>query len=496
MRGWRADLAAIALGALSAAALPPFHLIPVLLLSVPGLLALIDGARGPGSAARRGWWFGFGHHLFGLYWITEAILVEAARFWWFVPIAVPALSAVLALFIAVPAALARIAGPGLGRVLALAGSWTLADIARQFVATGFPWNPWGSVWAIPGVAGDVMIQPAAWIGEPGLTLATVLLAGLPSLGTRACMLGLAALGCWLAAGVARLRSPDPPAAGLQVVLVQGNVEEGQKWDREFAIRIFERYLRLTAEGVARAGSGNKVVVWPETASFFLLETDAMARQAIARAAGGAAALVGTVRFDRQDRPRNSLAAILPDGTLGGLYDKWHLVPFGEFQPDWIPLPVQVVPGGGFGAGPGPETLHLPGLPAFGPLICYEAVYPGEMIARQDRPDWLVNITNDAWFGYSTGPRQHLAAARMRAVEEGLPLMRAANTGISAGFDAKGRELGRLGLGRTGVLVLGLPGPLPPTAFGKAGLWIPGLLAAVLLLGGLMARHVLITPRSR
>src|ERR1700688_3570737 len=174
LQGLRADLAALGLGALSAAALPPMHAIPVLLISVPGLLALLDGARKPGTAARRGWWFGFGHHLLGLYWITEAILFEAERFWWLVPLAVPATAAGLALFIAVACAAARLAPAGWPRALALAGAWVLADLARQFVLTGFPWNPWGSVWEIPGTLGDVFIQPGAWVSVHGLTLATLL----------------------------------------------------------------------------------------------------------------------------------------------------------------------------------------------------------------------------------------------------------------------------------------------------------------------------------
>ncbi len=297
LRGWRADLAALALGVVSAAALPPLHVIPALLIAVPGLLALIDGARGPMIAARRGWWFGFGHHLVGLYWITEAILIEAARFWWFVPIAVPALSAVLALFIALPVGLARLASPGWPRLLALAGGWVLADIARQYVATGFPWNPWGSVWAIPGPAGDVLIQPAAWIGEPGLTFATLLLAGTPCLGRRGLIGGAAALALWVAFGVARIERPEPPPQGFAAVLVQGNVAQGQKWDRDLVLATFRRYLALTASGVADAGPGPKVVVWPETASPFLLESDAPARAAIATAAGGSPALVGSVRFE-------------------------------------------------------------------------------------------------------------------------------------------------------------------------------------------------------
>ncbi|HEX5325272.1 MAG TPA: apolipoprotein N-acyltransferase, partial [Acetobacteraceae bacterium] len=211
------------------------------------------------------------------------------------------------------------------------------------------------------------------------------------------------------------------------------------------------------------------------------------RQAIEAAAGGVPVLVGSVRFDAAGRPYNTLFALEADGSIAARYDKWHLVPFGEYQPDWIPLPVQVVPGGGFARGRGPTTLHVPGLPPFGPFICYEAIFPGQIIDEADRPAWMVNITNDAWFGNSTGPRQHLAAARMRAVEEGLPLMRSANTGISAAFDAHGHELARLGIGRMGVLAVPLTAPLPPTVFSRIGLPIPlgiaGLGLALGLVGG-------------
>jgi apolipoprotein N-acyltransferase len=519
LRGWRADLTALGLGALAAAALPPVYAIPVLWVATPGLLALIDGAAGPATAARRGWWFGFGHNLLGLYWITEAILFEAARFWWLVPLAVPALAAVMAVFIAAPAALARLAGRGWPRVLTLAGGWVLADLARQFIATGFPWNPWGSVWEIPGRAGDVMIQPAAWLGAPGLTFLTVLLSGLPRLGRRGWIASVVAVAGWAAVGFARLQAPLPPASGLQVILVQGNVPQGQKWDRAFVIQVFDRYLNLTRQGVADTGGKPAVVVWPETASPFLLQTDGAARTAIAAAAGGAPSLVGAVRFDRDNRPRNSLFAIMPDGALAnrpmagdvagvaagkaengganegdapkaaddnpaGIYDKWHLVPFGEYEPGWFPAPIQVVPGGGFQPGPGPRTLHIPGLPPVGPLICYEAIFPGQVVDEHDRPTWMVNITNDAWFGNSTGPRQHLAAARLRTVEEGLPLVRAANTGISAAFDPRGHEVARLGMGRTGDLIVALPPALPPTLFARFGLLIPALMGVVALALGL------------
>jgi len=485
LRGLRADLAALGLGALSAAALPPVHAIPVLLVSVPGLVALIDGARGPWTAARRGWWFGIGHHVLGLYWITEAILFEADRFWWLVPLAVPATAAGLAVFIAVAVATARLARQGWPRVLALAGAWVLADLARQFVLTGFPWNPWGSVWEVPGAIGDTFIQPAAWVGVHGLTLATLLLAATPALSWRWRIGGGVLLVAWAVFGMVRLDRPLPPSQALTVVLVQGNVAQGQKWNQDLAVRIFERYLALSEQG-RTAGSGSPAVeIWPETAFPGLLQTDEPARRAIIQATQGAPALIGGVRFDEQRRPRNSLFAVTDGGAIADIYDKWHLVPFGEYIPNWLPLPLMVMPGGGFAAGPGPATLHPAGLPPFGALICYEAIFPGEIVDRNDRPAWLVNVTNDAWFGNSSGPRQHLAAARMRAVEEGLPLLRAANTGISAAFDSRGHELARLDMQHTGTLAAVLPGPLPATPFASWGLWLPAIAASVALGFGLI-----------
>ena len=496
LRGLRADLAALTFGALAALAFPPIYALPVLLVSIPALLTLTDAARRPSAAARRGWWFGFGLHLVGLYWITEAILVEAAQFWWLVPFAVPALAAVLAVFTAAAVWLARYARRGWPRVMALAGAWVLADLARQFVATGFPWNLLGSVWEFPGWVGDVLIQPASWIGVHGLTLGTMLLAALPVLRWRWRLAGGALLAGWICFGVIRMDRTLPPAPGVKVVLVQGNVAEGHKLDRARAMEIFARYLQLTREGVAQAGGGLAVVVWPETASPFLLQQDAAARRAIGEAADGNPALVGAVRFGRDGRPRNSLFALTQDGDIAGIYDKWHLVPFGEYQPDWLPLGVQIVPGGGFAHGPGPRTLHVPALPPVGALICYEAIFPAQVVESADPPAWMVNITNDAWFGNSTGPRQHLAAARMRAVEQGLPLMRAANTGISAGFDARGHELARLGMNVAGVIVVPLAAALPPTPFSRFGLLIPAGLAILAVAAGLIVPRLAARRRRK
>ena len=463
-------LRAMALGAVAALALPPVHAVPVLWLVVPALLGLVGAQLGRWGAFRVGFWFGFGHHLVGLYWITEAILIESARYWWLVPLAVPALAAVMAVFIAVACGVARWFPAGWARVAGLVGAWGVAELGRQFVATGFPWNPWGSVWAVPGGVGDVMLQPAAWVGVHGLTLATLALAATPVLGRRAVVGGVFVLVAWGGFGAWRLGGEAGPAPGVSVVLVQGNVEQGQKWDRGLMAAIFERYLTLT-QGAVGAVQGNAVVVWPETASPYLLDRDAAARAMIAQAGRGVPALIGSVRFDAERRPYNSLVALDGAGVTVAIYDKWHLVPFGEYQPAWLPLPVTFGPSG-FAGGPGPRTLHVPGVPPVGPLICYEVIFPGVVVDRADRPAWLVTVTNDAWFGNSTGPRQHLAAARLRAVEEGLPIMRAANTGISAGYDAFGRELGRIGMGVTGTLVLALPGALGATVFARFGLLVP------------------------
>lgn len=488
LAGWRADLAAAGLGALAALALPPLTIAPLLAVSLPGLLALLDGAPNRRAAVRRGMAFGIAHHIVGLYWVTEAVLVQAAEFWWAVPVAVPLLAVVLAVFIAAPCAAARSVAPGWPRALVLAGSWVLGDLARQFVLTGFPWNLFGSATEMPGLAGLVFMQPAAWVGTHGLTLCVVLLACTPALGRRASIGAACALVLWAAAGYARLQIPAGPAPDLTAVIVQGNVPETEHrdhWqDREWTNRIFDRFLALTRQGVAQAAGRPAMVVWPETASPYWLEQDKGARLAVAEAAGPAVAtLAGTPRMDKEGHPHNSLVAVMPDGGIGGFYDKFHLVPYGEYFPSYLPIQLGEQ---GWAPGPGLKTLHIPGLPPIGPLICYEAAFPAQVVVESDRPALLLNVTNDSWFGNSSGPRQHLAAARMRAVEEGLPVVRAANTGISAIIEPHGKVVARLGLDRTGTLVATIPGMLGRTPISRLGLGAPLLLAITsCVIGGLL-----------
>lgn len=484
LRGRRALLTAFALGLVSALALPPLHLVPVLLLSIPGLLALLGGAASWRRAALLGFAWGWGHHMAGLYWINHALLIDPWRWGWLVPIAVPGLALPMAAYMAVTAGIAWFAPAGWCRVATLAAAWTLTEMLRGVLFTGFPWNMIGSVWAFH----PLPIQGAAWIGTSGLTLVTLLLAGLPLLGARALAGGAATLAALAGFGAWRLAQPAPPEQDVTLLLVQGNVQQEAKWREDQRWPIFSRYLELTVQG-ARAldlPEGHRLaVIWPETASPFLLPSDPAARDYAARALPpGAVLLAGSVRVTfgpdgRVAEAFNSLSAIDSEARLLDVYDKAHLVPFGEYMPLRGLIPIRIVQGGtNFSAGPGPVALAPAGLPAFSPLICYEVIFPGAVVPAQ-RPAWLLNITNDAWFGLSAGPFQHLAAARLRAVEEGLPLARAAQTGISAVFDARGQVVARLGLGTMGSLAAPLPGPLPATLFARSGALFPLLLAVLL-----------------
>ncbi|MFT8245653.1 apolipoprotein N-acyltransferase [Roseomonas sp. BN140053] len=496
-RGWRALATAVGLGAASALALPPLHLVPVLWLTIPGLLLLLGVAPNWRRAALLGLAWGWGFHLAGLYWITEAILTEADRLWWAVPIAVPALALPMGAYTVIPALAAWFTPPGRRRVLALAAGWVFAEMLRGWLFTGFPWNLLGSVWAF----GALPIQGAAWIGVHGLSLATVILACAPLGGRRGWAGAAAGLAAFALFGAARLWPAEPPPQPVAVVLVQGNVGQEVKWRPETRWPIFRHYLELTRDAAAQAAAqlppGTAIAaVWPETASPFLLAQDPEARRLAAAALPpGGTLLAGTVRgeFEPDGRPRalfNSLVALNTGGEVLATYDKSHLVPFGEYMPASGLLPLRVIRGGvDFSEGQGPVSLVVPGLPAFSPLICYEVIFSAAVSLHGNaRPSWLLNITNDAWFGTSAGPHQHLATARLRAVEEGLPLARAAQTGISAVFDARGREVGRLDLGKTGSVVAPLPQAMGPTVFATGGLWIPGLLALVVALGSRARRR--------
>jgi len=488
-------LAALGLGAASALALPPLHAVPLLLLTLPGLLALLASAPTWRRAALIGIVFGWGHHIVGLYWVTHALFTDLASWWWLVPLAAPGLAVPVALFTAIPALAAWAARPGWPRIAAFAGAWVLAELLRGFLFTGFPWNLLGTVWAFAALP----LQPAAFIGVHGLSLLTVLLASLPALQSRRWAgAGVVVLVAWMAFGAWRLAEPAPPPQPVRLVLVQGNIAQDVKWQADQRMPIFQRYLALTelAARAAREAEPQATIaaIWPETASPFLLAQDEQARRlAAATLPANSVLLAGAIRAEwaadgSLARVFNSLVGVGPDASVLGVADKVHLVPFGEYMPLGGLLPIRMVVGGmDFSAGPGLRNLEIGALPPIGPLICYEVIFPGQVIGPQ-RPDWLLNVTNDAWFGLSAGPFQHLAAARLRAVEEGLPMVRAAQTGISAVFDSRGRLQARLGLGQTGTVSAWLPAPEPPTIFAFQGLAIPVILSLALMLPATLLRR--------
>ena len=478
----RPALQAFLWGLASALALPPVHLLPVLLFSIPAFLRLIGAASSRKHVALMGWAFGFGLGLGGLYWITEPILTEASTFWWLVPLAAPLLAFAVAFYTIIPALAATFAKPGLPRLLVFSGAWVLSNLLQQFAFSGFPWNLWGTDWAIPGYIGDLFIQPAALIGVHGLTLLTVFLAGMPLFRRRGLALLAASLIIWAGFGYWRLQTPVAPT-GITVAMVQPNFPVPGAQDRASLIARWQRLLAMSNAGIK---AGANVIVWPEATSPWSLDSDAGARQALASVTGTTPVLAGAIHWASDTDYRNALVVTDGPGPAVAVYDKWKLVPFGEYMPKWIP--VRITPdalGSGFTPGTGPRTLHIPGLPAVGPLICYEAIFTGQVVDEKDRPDWLVNITDDAWFGDSAGPRQHFADARLRAVEEGLPLARDANSGISAMIDPFGHVEGILPLKSQGVLIISLPGRLSITLFSRFGLALPAMLSFIALITGLL-----------
>ncbi|MEQ9518215.1 MAG: apolipoprotein N-acyltransferase [Parvibaculum sp.] len=508
LAGWKRLLAAFALGVLSVAAQPPFELFAALAFTLPALVWLLDGTGEPSKenwrAARRaaaiGWWFGFGYFFASLYWIGEAFLVEADTFGWMLPFAVTGLPAGLGFFTAIAFAVARFFwGKGVSRVLVLALAWTVAEWLRGHILTGLPWNLLGQVAA----ASDALMQSAALFGVYGLTLVLLLVflspaAFDPRLSTKdkAYTWKLDAVGrpvliaylslmlLWLGGAMRLAASEAAFVEGVTLRLVQPNVEQQAKWLTENRQEILGLFLRMSDEA-PKEGPEPTHILWPESAIPFLVDREPVIRSAISRILSpGGVLMLGSVRGEADPssvlspnaRPTmrfyNSFYVMGPDGEIRSTYDKAHLVPFGEYLPlqnllEAIGLQQLTRLRGGYHTGTGPMTLQVPGAPAVSPLICYEIIFPGRSVGAE-RPGWIANVTNDAWFGQSAGPYQHLAQARLRSVEQGLPVARAANTGISAMIDPYGRVLNSIPLNTVGVLDTRLPEALPAPLYARVG----------------------------
>lgn len=457
---------------------PPVSVPWLLFLACPVLVLLLRAAPTWKAAAWTGWAAGAGYFVTGLHWIGHAFLVDAERFAFLLPLGVIAMPSALAIFWALAFALAH-RGAGrdpVDRAVWLAVSLTGVEILRSYVLTGFPWALPGYVWV-----DTPLMQAAAWIGPFGMTLMTVLvcaLAGVALLQRRAVLVGLSAvvIAAGWTAGTIRVPSKIDYANNAPVLrIVQPNAPQHLKWQPGPREMFYGRLLEATAAPPTDPDLGPAdLVIWPEMAVYFppAQHPEEVAR--IATAAGGAPVMLGAFHADGPPGNlawSNSLMMVRPDGMLGQRYDKHHLVPFGEYMPLRSIVSAlglsQFAIRGDIAAGPGPVTLHLPGLPSVSPLICYEAIFPYHAVA-QERPDWMVQLTNDAWFGSFAGPQQHYAQAKIRAIEQGLPLVRAANTGISAVVDAYGREVVSIELHNYKYVDAKLPIALESTIYSRVG----------------------------
>lgn len=502
---WYRSLVAVSLGVMAVAALPPFYVIPVLWLSFAGLALLLMSTKSWHQAAVEGWLFGLGWFGGGLYWIGYAFLVDAERYAFLMPIAVVGVAAGMALYSALSKVifylvLKRFRTAPVVLIPAFAASWVLGEWLRSWVLTGFPWNPLASVWGYS----PTMMQSAAWVGSLGLGFLTamvfiapvLILKSTPGPASRLVVKILAVsmilpvlwiAGSWRASDGSGLQTHD----GIVLRLVQPAIPQALKWHPDLRQQHVLRQMAMSKRTAGPFGPPTHVI-WAETNVPYLLDPDSTLPAMLAAAVPARGSLIfGAPRRDAAGDAYNSLFVINDNGKLTATFDKFHLVPYGEYVPlrAYMPFEKLTAGRGDFTPGPGPVTLHNEGLPPFAAIICYEVIFSGHVVDPADRPAWILNITNDAWFGPSTGPRQHLVQAQLRAIEEGLPVVRVANTGISAVVDAYGRVRNRLELDEQGIVDAPLPLPLPPTVFAIYGQSTSLFFILIVILGSLLSQYV-------
>ncbi|TQS71682.1 apolipoprotein N-acyltransferase [Rhodobacteraceae bacterium] len=499
---WRPLGAASILGCGVGIGQVPISIWPIALLALGGLLAMAARSRHASQAA---WLFlvaGIGHTFVAMYWITDPFFVEPDVYGWMAPFALGLMGIGFGAFWALAAwcgwHLSRSAG---GRLWILALMLAVMDVVRSYVFTGFPWVLFGHIWI-----GTPVAQIASVTGQFGLSVASLACAAAlgvvmrRSAGWRwvvpagAAILGV---GAWMW-GDARIAPPRYAPDPVHVRLVQPNAEQRLKWVPEYRARFFKRHLDLTA---APSDKPLDLVIWPETSVPFLLDYPGDGLEQITAAAHGVPVAFGVQRSEGR-RYYNSLAVIGADARITALYDKVHLVPFGEY----IPLgdlfarvgirAFAAQEGAGYSAGTAEAVLDLGQAGRVQPLICYEAVFPQDIRRAPQRPDWIMQITNDAWFGTLSGPRQHLSLSQLRAIEFGLPLARAANTGITAMIDPYGQLIEYVPLGQIGTLDVDVPQALAPTFYARWG-DMPVVMVILSLLGisGIRRRFGIDRPRS-
>ena len=475
-------LISLVLGGASATGFAPLNWWFVTILGFAGLIALIERAPTLWRALKLGWWFGLGHFTIGLNWIATAFYYQDAMPHWLGWIAVVLLSLYLAVYPAAAVGLAwRWGKPSLIPLsLIFAASWIVTEWLRATMFTGFAWNPLGVTLVEIGTL-------SRWIGTYGLSGFVILTAGaVAGLGVGKWRQAMPLLLPIIAASGGTILSPAPPPDKPdRLRIVQPNINQNEKYSDELTVRNIRRLVDLTGAPTATP----RLVMWPEAAIPYALEDDADARTAFAGLLGPRDILLtggDAIVYDKKGNmvaARNSLFALDAKARILARYDKSHLVPYGEYLPMRPILSViglsRLVPGDmDFLPGPGPQSYALPGFGKAGVQICYEIIFSGQVVDRHNRPDFLFNPSNDAWFG-AWGPPQHLAQARMRAMEEGVPIIRSTPTGISAVIDADGTIRNHLPWHRAGAMSAPLPAPLPPTLFSRYGNLLPFLFAILL-----------------
>ena len=512
-------LAALLLGLVSAFGFQPLGLWPLTIAAVAALIRVIADAQTARGAALRGWLFGVAHFTAVDNWIATAFTYQAEMPAALGYAAVPLLSLYLAVYIALAAFLATIVARRIGGgslvvlVFAFAASWILGEWLRSWVFTGYAWGPLGQVllgpWDRPGLASAL-----PWLGSYALSGVAVLIAGalLAAIDAgrwKSFAVACAVLGILMYLPAGKGREGDVPLTLVQPDVRQEVLDDPTQFENQF--------LTLARLSAPRRQEENRLVLWPESGVPDYLRPDYpqryysqmtaggdpdFARFRIGRTIGdGSLLLTGAVdlelgNVDGQRRAvgaYNSVTPIYADGRLGERYAKAHLVPYGEYLPlreILLPLGLTRLVAGSidFIPGPGPQTFDFGAWGKAGMQICYEIVFSGEVVERGNRPDYIFNPSNDGWFG-SWGPPQHLAQARMRAMEEGLPVLRATTTGISAVIDARGIVRDHIGMHREGRIDMAIPPPHDPTPFGRLGHWLTLIWGAVFLLASLVASRL-------
>ncbi len=513
LSGWRRSLGAFLAGGFASLAQPPFDFFAACFVSFPVLVWLLDGAVGEGRGLRAlvipafktGWWFGFGYFMLGLWWIGNALLVDAGNFAWAVPLAIVGLPAFLSIFYAVSAVFARLFWhDGILRIISLAFFFGVAESIRGIIFTGFPWGAIGYA-AMPTL---LSMQSAKVFGLAGMNFLAVLVFSMPALlGTRRHLLigSITAIGLvsiQFAYGYLSLSREVKANDFLSVRIVQPSIKQTEKWDSSEQTRIFNILLDLTQRQVASGTEKPELIVWPETAVPFLFTERPEALVQLGEALDeGQLLLTGAVRAEGDDglgrtRYYNSVVAIAQDGTIVDAVDKVHLVPFGEYVPfanllNNLGIEEIVQSAGPFTAGGARRPINLAEGVRVMPFICYEIIFPHLVSAVADQSDVLLNLTNDAWFGMTPGPYQHFRQARIRAVENGRPLLRAANAGISAVIDSSGRIIDAFDLNVVGSLDVQVPIQKPEKLYfenpGTNGMFIAFGFGAVLFGSSIVRR---------